>query len=240
VIKPYNDQKNSKKEQVAAMFNNIAKRYDFLNHFLSLGIDNIWRKKTIDKLKDISPEYILDVATGTADLAIEAFRLNPRKIIGIDISLQMLKIGELKIRNKKLECVIDLQKGDSENIAFPDNTFDAVTVAFGVRNFENIDKGLSEIYRVTKPNGRLVVLEFSKPDKFPVKQVYSFYFKRLLPFIGKIISKDKSAYTYLPESVMLFPEKLDFLNKLEIIGFRQCSYQSLSFGIACIYVGNKK
>jgi demethylmenaquinone methyltransferase/2-methoxy-6-polyprenyl-1,4-benzoquinol methylase len=152
----------------------------------------------------------------------------------------MLEIGELKIRNNKLECFIELQKGDSENMSFPDNTFDAVTVAFGVRNFENLDKGLAEIYRVIKPNGRLVVLEFSKPDKFPVKQVYSFYFKSLLPFIGKIISKDKSAYTYLPESVMQFPEKHDFLNKLERIGFKQCSYQSLSFGIACIYVGNKK
>lgn len=222
------------------MFNNIAPRYDFLNHFLSLGIDKIWRKKAINKLKDIAPEYILDVATGTADLAIEAFRLNPKKIIGIDISIQMLEIGELKIRNNKLECVIELQKGDSENMSFPDNTFDAVTVAFGVRNFENLDKGLSEIYRVIKPNGRLVVLEFSKPGKFPVKQVYSFYFKSLLPFIGKIISKDKSAYTYLPESVMQFPEKHEFLNKLEVVGFKQCSYQSLSFGIACIYVGDKK
>jgi len=222
------------------MFNNIASHYDFLNHFLSLGIDKIWRKKAINKLKDISPEYILDVATGTADLAIEAFRLNPKKIIGIDISIQMLEIGELKIKEKKLDCFIELQKGDSENMSFPDNSFDAVTVAFGVRNFENLDKGLSEIYRVIKPNGRLVVLEFSKPDTFPVKQVYSFYFKRLLPFIGKIVSKDSSAYTYLPESVMQFPEKNDFLKKLELIGFKQCNYQLLSFGIACIYVGNKK
>jgi len=240
VTKPYSNQQTGKKEQVAAMFNNIARRYDFLNHFLSLGIDIIWRRKAINRLKDIHPKQILDVATGTADLAIEALRLNPERILGIDISDQMLELGKQKIRKKNCNHIIDLQKGDSENIQFSDHSFDAVTVAFGVRNFENLEKGLSEIFRVLKPKGRLIVLEFSKPNRFPVKQFYHFYFKVVLPLIGRIVSKDKSAYTYLPESVMRFPEKVNFINLLEQIGFKKCSFQSLSFGIACIYIGNKE
>jgi len=240
VIKPYSDQQSGKKEQVTAMFNNIANRYDFLNHFLSLGIDKIWRKKAINCLRDISAQHILDVATGTADLAIESMRLKPEQVIGIDISDQMLAVGKQKIKIKKLEHIISLQKGDSENISFPENFFDAITVAFGVRNFENLEKGLSEMFRVLKPNGRAVILEFSKPFNFPVKQIYTFYFKAILPFVGRIISNDKSAYTYLPDSVMQFPEKEDFINKLKSVGYNDCSYKSLSFGIATIYIGNKK
>jgi len=240
VIKPYSDQQSGKKEQVTAMFNNIANRYDFLNHFLSLGIDKIWRKKAINCLRDISAQHILDVATGTADLAIESMRLKPEQVIGIDISDQMLAVGKQKIKIKKLEHIISLQKGDSENIPFPESFFDAITVAFGVRNFENLEKGLSEMFRVLKPNGRAVILEFSKPFNFPVKQIYTFYFKAILPFVGRIISNDKSAYTYLPDSVMQFPEKEDFINKLKSVGYNDCSYKSLSFGIATIYIGNKK
>jgi demethylmenaquinone methyltransferase/2-methoxy-6-polyprenyl-1,4-benzoquinol methylase len=240
VIKPYSNQQSGKKEQVAAMFNNIARRYDFLNHFLSLGIDKIWRKKAINCLKDINVGQILDVATGTADLAIESLRLKPKKIIGIDISEQMLEIGKQKIQKKNIDHIITLQKGDSENINFDNNTFDAITVAFGVRNFEDLTKGLAEMYRVLKPKGRAVILEFSKPHKFPVKQFYAFYFKAVLPLIGRMVSKDNSAYTYLPDSVMQFPEKEDFLNQLKSAGFTNCSYKSLSFGIATIYIGNKE
>jgi demethylmenaquinone methyltransferase/2-methoxy-6-polyprenyl-1,4-benzoquinol methylase len=240
VIKPYSNQQSGKKEQVAAMFNNIAKRYDFLNHFLSLGIDKIWRKKAINCLKDINAGQILDVATGTADLAIESLRLKPKKIIGIDISEQMLEIGKQKIQKKNLDHIISLQKGDSENLQFENSVFDAITVAFGVRNFEDLTKGLAEMYRVLKPKGRAVILEFSKPYKFPVKQFYAFYFKAVLPLIGRMVSKDNSAYTYLPDSVMQFPEKEDFINQLKSAGFTNCSYKSLSFGIATIYVGNKE
>ena len=240
MTKPYTDQQAGKKEQVMAMFDNIAKRYDFLNHLLSLGIDKIWRRKAINLLKDISPKQILDVATGTADLAIEAMRINPEKIFGIDISKEMLEIGKNKISKKKLDKFISLQQGDSENIPFPEHSFDAVTVAFGVRNFENLEKGMSEIYRVLKPNGRVVVLEFSKPSGFPVKQLYYLYFRGILPFVGRIVSKDKSAYTYLPDSVMQFPEKNEFVEKMKQTGFNECSYITLTFGIASIYLGNKK
>lgn len=236
---PYKNQANGKKEQVAQMFNNIAYRYDFLNHFLSLGIDTIWRRKAINCLKDINPRRILDVASGTADLAIEALRLNPDEIIGIDISEEMLSIGQKKIERKGLQRKITLQKGDSENLQFNDDSFDAITVAFGVRNFENLEKGLSEIFRILKPNGRLVILEFSKPRKFPVKQIYNFYFKQILPFVGKLISKDKSAYSYLPESVDLFPENQKFISILEKCGFVNCINRQLTFGVASIYTGEK-
>ncbi|HAF30804.1 MAG TPA: bifunctional demethylmenaquinone methyltransferase/2-methoxy-6-polyprenyl-1,4-benzoquinol methylase UbiE [Bacteroidales bacterium] len=222
------------------MFNNIARRYDFLNHFLSLGIDNIWRRKAIHCLKDISTEpVILDVASGTGDLAIAALKLNPKKIIGIDISEEMLNIGIQKINKKGYQNIIELKKGDSENIEFDNDFFDGLTVAFGVRNFENLNKGLSEMYRVLKPGGKAVILEFSKPRLFPVKQLYDFYFKAVLPMLGKIISKDSSAYTYLPESVNAFPEREQFIQELENLGFKNCTFKPLSFGIATIYVGLK-
>lgn len=228
-----------KKEQVATMFNNIAHRYDFLNHFLSLGIDKLWRKKAINKLKAEKPLTILDVATGTADFAIQSAQLNPNKISGIDISEKMIEQGKKKVKEKKLEQIIELSYGDSENINFPDETFDAVTVAFGVRNFENLEKGLLEIKRVLKKNGTLIILEFSKPEKFPFKQVYNFYFFRALPLFGKLISKNASAYTYLPESVNSFPYGDSFTSLLKNIGYNHVSCEQLSFGIASIYKGKK-
>ena len=240
MITPYKDNKSGKKEQVAQMFNNIARRYDFLNHFLSLGIDKIWRKKAIRNLHGIpSNPVILDVATGTGDLAIAALKLNPEKVIGIDISLEMLNIGIEKIKKKKLDHIIELKKGDSENLEFESNSFDGLTVAFGVRNYENLNKGLSEMYRVIKENGKLVVLEFSKPRAFPVKQIYNFYFRYILPGIGKFISKDSSAYTYLPESVNQFPERESFVTELEKVGFKNTTFETLSFGIATLYVAKK-
>ena len=236
MITPYKDNKSGKKEQVAQMFNNIARRYDFLNHFLSLGIDNIWRKKAIKCIRDIaSNPVILDVASGTGDLAIAALKLNPQKVVGIDISEEMLNVGIKKIERKGYQNIIELKKGDSENLEFKDDFFDGITAAFGVRNFENLNKGLSEMYRVLKTGGKTVVLEFSKPKVFPVKQIYNFYFKVVLPFIGNIISKDNSAYTYLPESVDQFPERELFIKELEKVGFKDCTFRSLSFGIASVY-----
>ncbi|MCK5028239.1 MAG: bifunctional demethylmenaquinone methyltransferase/2-methoxy-6-polyprenyl-1,4-benzoquinol methylase UbiE [Bacteroidales bacterium] len=240
MLTPYKNNKSGKKEQVALMFNNIARRYDFLNHFLSLGIDKIWRRKTINTLSGIaSNPILLDVASGTGDLAITALKLNPKKIIGIDISEEMLRVGKEKIKKKKLEDIITLQKGDSENIEFESDYFDGVTVAFGVRNYENLNKGLSEMYRVLKLNGKIAILEFSKPKSFPVKQVYNFYFKSILPLVGKLVSKDNAAYTYLPESVRQFPERDLFIKELVKVGFKNCSFIPLSFGIASIYSAEK-
>jgi demethylmenaquinone methyltransferase / 2-methoxy-6-polyprenyl-1,4-benzoquinol methylase len=238
-IKPYKDSSNSKKTQIALMFNNISKRYDFLNHFLSLGIDHIWRRKVVALIKPFKPSNILDIATGTGDLAVAASRLNPYKIIGIDISEGMLAIGNQKIKKKKLDKVIELKLGDSENLEFENNTFDAAMVAFGVRNFENLQKGLTDILRVLKKGSPFIVLEFSKPKVFPVKQIYNFYFKFILPGIGRFFSKDKSAYTYLPESVLAFPEGKDFLTQLNIAGFRDGTQKRLFFGVATIYFSLK-
>lgn len=232
-------QNKGKKERVAKMFNSIAGKYDLLNHLLSLGIDILWRKKAIRLLKKDAPQLILDVATGTADFAIEALKLNPQKVIGIDISEGMLQKGNEKLIKKNLTDKIQLQLGDSENLPFADNYFDAVIVAFGVRNFENLEKGLAEIHRVLNKNGKLVVLEFSKPTTTPFKQLYNFYFKRILPNVGKSISKDKSAYTYLPESVAAFPDGKNFTNILEKIGFKETQCIPLTFGISSIYWGKK-
>lgn len=236
---PYKEQKGGKKEQVATMFNNISKKYDFLNHFLSLGIDILWRKKAIKLLKPHQPKIMLDIATGTGDFALEALSLNPSKIVGIDISEGMLNVGRKKIQEKGVDEIISLQLGDSENLVFESNYFDAYTVGFGVRNFENLEKGLSEMLRVLKPNGKAIILEFSKPKKFPIKQLYNFYFIKILPFIGKLVSKDNSAYTYLPESVNAFPEGNDFVNILTNIGYKEVKSISLMFGIASIYTGTK-
>ena len=236
---PYKNSTDSKKAQVANMYDNIAKKYDFLNHFLSLGIDKIWRNKLISILKKYKPKTILDIATGTGDLAIAALKLNPDKITGIDISTGMLEIGNKKIEKKGSENIIELLEGDSENIQFPDQNFDAAIVAFGVRNFENLQKGLFEIYRVLKPGSPFIVLEFSKPNKFPVKQVYNLYFTNILPFIGKLFSKDNSAYTYLPQSVNAFPEGDTFLKELRKSGFKSVSEKRLFFGIASIYIAEK-
>ncbi len=236
---PYKEEVGSKKEQVATMFNNISKKYDFLNHFLSLGIDIIWRKKAIRLLKEQQPKQILDIATGTGDFAITALRLNPDKITGIDISEGMLAVGREKIKAKGLQDKIELKLGDSENLEFADNTFDAYTVGFGVRNFENLEKGLAEMLRVLKPNGTAIILEFSKPKSFPVKQLYNFYFNKVLPGIGKLVSKDACAYTYLPESVNAFPDGEKFIDILTKVGYKNPINISLMFGIASIYKANK-
>jgi demethylmenaquinone methyltransferase / 2-methoxy-6-polyprenyl-1,4-benzoquinol methylase len=238
-IVPYKQQNSSKKEQVAQMFDNISPKYDFLNHFLSAGIDIYWRKQAIKLLKSEQPKTILDVATGTADFAFEAIKLNPDKIIGVDISEGMLAHGRTKIQKKKLQHIIELQTGDSENLPFEDNFFDAVIVSFGVRNFENLEQGLENIYRVLKPNGSVVILEFSKPRYFPMKQLYNFYFKNILPWLGRRISSDSSAYTYLPASVQAFPDGKEFVTILEKIGFNQTKCKRLTFGISSIYFGKK-
>jgi demethylmenaquinone methyltransferase/2-methoxy-6-polyprenyl-1,4-benzoquinol methylase len=238
-VVPYKEEKTGKKEQVAKMFDNISHRYDFLNHFLSLGIDKGWRKKAIRLLEPLKPGMILDVATGTGDFAIQALSLNPQKVIGIDISEGMLAVGRKKIAARQLSAQVELFSGDSENIPFKENNFDAVTVAFGVRNFENLERGLTEIYRVIKPGGMVVVLEFSRPRTFPFRQVYSFYFKFILPKIGRFISSDKAAYTYLPESVEAFPDGEDFLQCLKAVGFKNTKCRALTFGISSIYSGSK-
>jgi len=230
----------TKKEQVASMFNNISGTYDFLNHFLSLGIDIIWRKKAIKELKAQQPRIILDVATGTGDFAFESIKiLGPDKIIGVDISAGMLEVAKRKIKERNLGHVFSVQLGDSEGLHFEDNTFDAITVAFGVRNYENLEKGLSDMLRVLKPGGKIVILEFSKPRVFPVKQVYHFYFKYATPFFGKLFSKDNRAYTYLNESVVAFPDGKAFTSLMDKVGYQNTKHRSLTFGISAIYTGVK-
>ena len=238
-VVPYKDAQAGKKSQVAQMFNSIAGKYDFLNHFLSAGIDIYWRKQAVKIMGQNKPALLLDIATGTGDFAIEALQLNPQKIIGVDISEGMLAVGQEKIKKKNLTDKIELQLGDSENLAFADNTFDGTMAAFGVRNFENLAQGLREMHRVLKPGGRIVVLEFSKPRSFPFKQVYNFYFKNILPVFGKLISKDQAAYTYLPESVQAFPDGQEFINILKQVGFKNTQWHSLTFGISSIYTGIK-
>jgi demethylmenaquinone methyltransferase / 2-methoxy-6-polyprenyl-1,4-benzoquinol methylase len=232
--------KNSKKEQVRNMFNNIASYYDFLNHFLSIGIDRRWRKFTIRLIKQMKHDSILDVATGTADLAIQAAKTHPKKIIGVDISDGMLEIGRKKIKSKNLEKLISLQNADSENLPFTDESFDIAMAAFGVRNFDDLDKGISEMFRVLKPGGAIVVLEFSKPRIFPFKQIYFLYFQNILPLIGKIVSKNKSAYSYLPESVNLFPSGDEFLNVLKKNGLSETHFHQLTMGVVSVYIGKKQ
>lgn len=238
-VLPYKNNTKGKKEQVASMFDSISKRYDLLNHLLSLGIDIIWRKKAIQLLKPENPKIILDIATGTGDFAIEALVLKPNKVIGVDISEGMLKVGREKIKQKGLDDKIELQLGDSEKLLFQDNKFDAVIVSFGVRNFENLEKGLADMFRVLKPGGTTVIVEFSKPQRFPLKQIFNIYFKSILPIIGKVISKDQVAYTYLPESVQQFPDGQNFLDILEKVGFKNTQCKTLTFGISSIYTGKK-
>jgi demethylmenaquinone methyltransferase/2-methoxy-6-polyprenyl-1,4-benzoquinol methylase len=239
-ITPYHDQQGTKKEQVADMFNNISKTYDFLNHFMSLGIDIIWRKKAINELKKDQPKLILDVATGTGDFAFEALSiLKPEKIIGVDISQGMLDIAKQKIANRNLSSQFEVKLGDSEKLPFRANEFDAVTVAYGVRNFEDLPAGLADIQRVLKPGGKAVVLEFSKPKVFPVKQLYKFYFNYITPGIGKLFSKDSRAYAYLPESVAAFPDGEQFIALMDKAGFKNTKCRPLAFGICSIYTGVK-
>jgi demethylmenaquinone methyltransferase/2-methoxy-6-polyprenyl-1,4-benzoquinol methylase len=237
-VTPYNSTE-SKKQQVAKMFNNIAPSYDLLNHILSLGIDIIWRKKAIKILGKNKPKLLLDIATGTGDFAFEALSINPDKIIGVDISEGMLAVGKEKVIKRGLSDKMELMYGDSENLPFDSESFDGVTVSFGVRNFENLLKGLTDIHRVIKPGGQAVILEFSKPKSFPIKQLYYVYSRFILPTIGRLISKDKTAYTYLPESVAAFPEGQEFLDFMQQAGFEQPKQKRLSGGIATIYYAQK-
>ncbi len=221
------------------MFDNISPRYDLLNHLLSLNIDKLWRKKAIKLLSASHPKSILDIATGTADFALEAARLKPGKITAIDISGGMLEIGREKIKRKNLSDIIELRQADSEAIPFEDNIYDAAIVAFGVRNFENLQKGLDEIFRVLNPGGIFIVLEFSQPRKIVFKQLYFFYFTRILPFLGRLVSKDMSAYSYLPQSVREFPEGEEFLAFLKKSGFDETVCYPQTMGIASIYKAQK-
>ena len=238
-IVPYQNSESSKKEQVAEMFNNIASSYDFLNHFFSLGIDIVWRKKAVKMLKKSSPKRILDIATGTGDFAVSLSKLKPNSITGVDISEGMMDVGKIKVKKKHLDKLINFKYGDSENLPFEDNYFDALTVGFGVRNYENLEKGLSDMLRVTKVDGVVLILEFSKPKKFPVKQLFQFYFKFIMPIFGKILSKDNKAYTYLPESVQVFPEGEEFVKILSKLGYKNVTKTLVSGGIATIYTGTK-
>lgn len=234
-VTPYSSDE-SKKAQVERMFDKIAPRYDLLNRVLSLGIDVWWRKHALGYLKAGQPRDILDVATGTADVALLAAKLlKPERIIGIDIANQMLDIGRQKIRSQGLESVVELKTGDSEQLEFPEACFDAVTVAFGVRNFENLERGLAEMLRVLRPGGQAVILEFSRPHIFPFKQLYNTYFKYVLPLIGRLTSRDMRAYTYLFESVQAFPEGDQFLNILSKTGYQNPRCERLTLGICSIY-----
>ena len=238
-VKPYQNEEGSKKEQVAKMFNNIAPKYDLLNHTLSMGIDILWRKKAVKILKKLQPKKVLDIACGTGDFAIEDLKSGATEVIGLDISEGMVDVGIRKVNKKGLADKVSLRVGDSENIPFEENSFDGLTVGFGVRNFENLEKGLSEMHRVLNPEGQLIVLEFSKPKKFPIKHLYFFYFKFILPKIGRLVSKDQTAYTYLPDSVNAFPDGEKFTDILEKVGFKSTKIIPCSFGIASIYVGTK-
>ena len=225
---------------IATMFDRISSKYDALNHLLSLNIDKVWRRKAAKEVAKHQPATILDLATGTADLAIALAKRNSQAhIVGMDISEKMLEIGKKKVAKQKMDPQIELRVGDAAYLPFVDNTFDTVTVAFGVRNFEDLDKGLSEIHRVLKPNGQAVILEFSMPERFPVKQLYRFYFKRLLPFIGRIVSKDKSAYSYLPASVEHFPKPNIFVEMLAQKRLSNGQAKPLTFGIATLYTAAK-
>ena len=238
--KPGNDKPTiAQKEQVRDMFNAIAPKYDLLNHLLSAGIDITWRNKVIRIINKLKHDQILDVATGTGDLAITAAKLKPEKIEAVDISGEMLKFQAVKLKKKNLETLINLTQADGENLPFPDETFDIAMVAFGVRNFENLQKGLKEMQRVLKKGGHIVILEFSNPTKFPENQLYTFYFRQILPLVGKWVSKSNNAYTYLPDSVGYFPSGEAFTKYLNEAGFSTTKIRSLTFGIASIYTGKK-
>ena len=240
-VVPYKDSDLSKKQQVASMFDNIAFRYDFLNRFLSAGTDIRWRKKAISQLNEVQPKSLLDVATGTADMAIMASHLlKTEKVTGIDISDGMLEVGRKKLEKLGLSGHIELLNGDSETIKFENNTFDAVTVAFGVRNFQNLEKGLSEILRVLKPGGKLVVLEFSRPKAIGISQLYNIYMKLVAPNMGKLFSKNRNAYQYLDESIKKFPEGKNFTQILDNLGYTNTYCKPLSLGICSIYCGIKQ
>ena len=229
----------AKKEKVQEMFNGIAPKYDLLNHLLSLGIDKAWRRKAMRELERGAKDRVLDVACGTGDFSIEALRHGVRQVVGVDISENMLAVAQEKARDKGLEEQLEFLYGDSEQLTFPDENFDAVTVAFGVRNFEHLERGLREMCRVLRPGGRVVILEFSTPDRFPMKQLYRFYFKHILPRVGGLVSGDRGAYEYLPASVFAFPQGDRFLDIMRACGFRDVRRRPLTFGIATLYTGEK-
>ncbi len=241
MVVPYKKETTSKKEQIEQMFDNIAPKYDFLNHFLTLGIDKGWRKKVCKIISEVRPQRILDMASGTGDLALQLSGVSPKpeKIVGIDISEQMLNIGRQKVERKKLSDLIVLKVGDAEEIKEESLSFDAVTCAFGVRNFGDVEQGLSEFYRVLNERGRLVILELSMPSNFLFRGVYNAYFHYILPFFGRLLSKDKSAYSYLPESVAKFPKNSVFIENLKKIGFKSVYAKPLTFGVATIFVADK-
>jgi len=236
---PYKESDLSKKEQVTQMFDNVSTNYDFLNRLLTFGIDISWRKKVVALVEKQQAEKILDIATGTGDLAIMLSRTKANKIIGLDISPGMLEIGKKKVRERNLDDKIEMVLGDSEKLPFNNDFFDAITVGFGVRNFEDLEKGLTEIFRVLKPKGTFVVLETSQPDKFPIKQGFNFYSKYIIPAIGRVFSKDKNAYNYLPESAAAFPYGKAFNNILLKTGFNTSKVYPQTFGIATIYQAMK-
>lgn len=238
-IKPYKES-SSKKDQIKSMFDRISGNYDQLNRILSGGIDQSWRKKAINKIRSINPKVILDVATGTGDLAIMTNKmLDPDKIVGLDLSPGMLEVGIKKIAKLNLANKIEMVEGDSENLPFEDNSFDAATVGFGVRNFENLEKGINEVYRVLRPGGKFVILEFTKPRAFIIKDLFKLYFKYILPKVGGLLSGDGAAYKYLFDSVQAFPEYEEFVTLMKNQGFKKVSYKPLSLGICCIYIGEK-
>lgn len=237
-VLPYQERSEPQKKQVADMFDHISPRYDFLNHTLSLGIDRYWRRRAMDMLRPKDPRTLLDVATGTADFALEALTLAPDRVVGVDISEGMLEVGRRKLRAAKLDQRIQLRTADSENLPFADNEFDACIVAFGVRNFENLRRGLAEMWRVTRPGGTVLILEFSQPHG-AIGPLYQAYFRHVLPRIGRWVSGDGAAYTYLPASVAQFPEGGAFLHILEDSGFRSLVWKPLTFGIASVYCGVK-
>jgi demethylmenaquinone methyltransferase / 2-methoxy-6-polyprenyl-1,4-benzoquinol methylase len=238
IVTPYNDTR-SKKQQVEEMFDNIAYRYDFLNHLLSMGIDILWRKRAVKYIGTIKPKRILDVASGTGDFAFEALSLNPEKVIGFDLSEGMMKLGREKARKMKVADRVEFVKGDSEKMPFAENSFDAITVGFGVRNFENLEEGLKEMFRVTRSEGKVVILEASMPQNAIIRAVFSLYFGRIVPLVGKVFSKDARAYSYLPESVLAFPHGLGLVRILENIGFRKVEWKPLTFGACAFYTMEK-
>lgn len=241
-VKPNPKAPENKTQQVAQMFDSIAPRYDFLNHFLSLGIDKRWRKKALKELAPFAPQHILDIACGTGDFAIASLRLKPQphKITALDLSQKMLAVARKKAAAHHLTTKIEFVQGNSENLPFENATFDALTVAFGVRNFEDPAAGLAEMARVLKPGKPAVILEFSQPEKFPMRTLYGFYFRGILPFWGRLISRHQSAYSYLPESVYAFPQGEEFLRYMQNAGFEKTTQKRLSFGVASIYFGKKK
>ncbi|MFB6319889.1 bifunctional demethylmenaquinone methyltransferase/2-methoxy-6-polyprenyl-1,4-benzoquinol methylase UbiE [Saccharicrinis sp. FJH54] len=239
VVSPYHGEKGTKKEEVASMFDNISKKYDFLNIFLSFGIDRLWRKTVIRTLKPVQPKQVLDIATGTGDLAFQLAKITSNKVTGADISEGMLAVAREKKIKRNLNCEMDFITGDAENLPFKENTFDVVTVGFGIRNFQDPLAGLKDMTRVVRKGGTIAVLEFSKPTVFPVKQLYRFYSFHLIPFFGRFVSGDSRAYTYLPESVDAFPEGESFLDLMENAGLTDRKQRKLTFGIASLYTGVK-